>query len=130
MRNVLREVNNNHYATGVCNVFENSKILFFQYSVPWVGIYSVIFKKNTKQTLVGIPENDIDYGIFGQPIALLNDTLITYIYPYDLSARIKSMESSKSYDVTNQKLIRLKKMSSLLEETGNPVIAKFVLRDF
>jgi hypothetical protein len=129
-RKLLDDVNANSYAMGIHNIFENDKLLFFQYRVTKIGTFTVVYNKLTKQVIVGDPKNDIDSGLFGEPLFLINDTLITYIYPSDLIKRLKSLESDKSLDSSNPKYIELKKLSSSLQESENPIIAKFVFKNF
>ena len=125
---LFNEVNKNSYASGIHNIFENDKILFFQYRVPKVANFTTIYSKKTKKVSVGIPENDLDLGLFGEPVTLNGDTLITYIYPSELIKRVKTMESSNSSKFSS-KYLDLKKLSDSLQESENPILVKFVLSD-
>jgi len=129
-QNLLNEINSNSYAMGIHNIYENDKILFFQYKLTLDGTYTVLYNKLTKQIRSGKPENDLDYGLFGEPLALLGDTLITYIYPFKLMNRIKSMESDLLFGISNSKYIALKKLSDSMQEFENPIIAKFILKEY
>lgn len=128
-RQLINEVNENSYAGGIHNVFENDKILFFQYRVPKMANFTTIYSKKTKKVSVGIPENDLDLGLFGEPMALNGDTLITYIYPSDLINKFQSIESSNSSKFSS-KYLDLKSLSESWHEDENPILVKFVLRDF
>jgi hypothetical protein len=127
---ILNETNENSYIKGIYNIFENNKFLFFQYRVPKVGTYTAIYSKKTKKVSVGIPENDLDLGLFGEPLAFNGDTLITYIYPSDLIKKVKLSKLDESSKRSGSKYIGLIKLSDSLQEGENPIIAKFVFKDF
>lgn len=126
----LDEINSNKYAMGIHNIFESENFLLFQYNLTLDGTYTVFFDKKSKHLKVGIPDNNIDFGLFGNPIALLQDTLITYIFPYDLDKKIKTLESNKSIEISNPNFKNLKNLSSSLQGFENPIIVKFVLKEF
>jgi 6-bladed beta-propeller len=130
MQDLLLKINSNSYAMGIKNIFENQNIVFFQYYVTRVGTFTVVYNKLTKHTYIGIPNNDLDYGLFGNPIAVKNDTLITYIFPYDLFERISSLISSNSINTNNIKFLKLKNIAHSLKELDNPLLLKYSLKDF
>jgi hypothetical protein len=126
---LLDIINKDSYALGIHNIFENEKILFFQYNLTLDGTYSVFFNKKSNNIFIGIPENDLDFGLFGKPIALLGDTLVTYIFPYELEKRLKKAELLEEINKTDS-FKELKLFSTLLKDSDNPVLIKYCLKDF
>lgn len=127
MRKFMQQINENGYSTGVETFFENSNLIFFRYNLPRKGSFCGFYNKQDQTTIVGIPFNDIDYGIFGDPIGLIKDTLYTVIQPIDLISKIEKNKVNKSIN-KNQDFIKLYEFSNSIKENDNPVILKFLLK--
>ena len=131
----IEESNKKTYATNITNVFEVGNNLFFQFFLSKDkeysknGIYIVVRNAQMGNTQVGIPENDIDYGLFGTPLAMFDDTLYTVIYPHSLKKRISQLTKSAT---KNPSLIpHIEKLNSLVEKNDedlNPIIAKIAFK--
>lgn len=125
-RYIMNEINKKGYATGIENIFENEKIFFFQFFLTKQGTFSVFFNKETMETRTGIPDNDIDYGLFGQPVSLVNDTLFTIIQAGDLIKKVNDVNSDSLRNL-NHNFIELKNICNSMSEFENPILAKFTL---
>jgi hypothetical protein len=127
---IIQTVNENSYVNKIRNIFENEKILTFQYSlyIPGEkdGTYTVIYDKRTKKTYSGKPENDIDLGLFGSPLALIGDTLFTYVYPDKMIEKMKIGLSP--IEKKNENYSSLTHFISGINEFDNPIIIKFILK--
>jgi len=125
---LMNKINNNNYALGIHNIFENRSILFFQYQITGIGTFTTIFNKRTNDLDAGIPVNDIDYGLFGKPIAIDGNNLVTYIYPYDLIKRKELLEKSNSFDSRNPEYQRLRHFADSIRPSDNPIIIRYSLK--
>ena len=131
----IEESNKDTYATNITNMFEVGNILFFQFFLSKDkeysknGIYIVVRNALLGKTQVGIPENDIDYGLFGTPLAMFDDTLYTVIYPHSLKKRVSQLTKSAT---KNPSLIpHIEKLNSLVDKNDedlNPIIAKVAFK--
>ena len=131
----LDNINQVPQAIYINNMFENNSLLYFRFflssdnNYTSDGFYTVLHNKLTKNTLVGIPHNDIDYGLFGTPLAMFDDTLYTVIYPHSLKKRISQLTKSAT---KNPSLIpHIEKLNSLVEKNDedlNPIIAKIAFK--
>lgn len=124
---IMNLINESNYALGIYNLLENSKYFFFQYNVTGIGSFTVIYNKLTEIAFIGIPENDLDNGLFGTPILMDNEFLYSYVFPYELidlkhSSRLSNVDSTiNGYFSPNISFTNL-------EEFDNPIIIKMRLK--
>jgi hypothetical protein len=133
----IEEGNKNTYATNITNMYEIDNNLFFQFflsndrAYSKNGIYHVVHNFISGKTLVGIPDNDIDFGLFGTPLTMDNDTLYTVIYPYSLRRRITELEDSVA---NNPDLVphiqKLKQLAGSKTDEYNPIIARIAFKTY
>jgi hypothetical protein len=132
--NIIKEINKNGYVPSIENIFENKFFLIFQYGLYTPGekngTYTVIYNKKTKRIYSGKPENDIDFGLFGDPLALIGDTLITYIHSNNLIEKIKSINTLNSSSKLNANFLKLQELTLSLSGFENPIIAKFLINKY
>ncbi|MCF8223393.1 MAG: 6-bladed beta-propeller [Bacteroidales bacterium] len=125
---LMNKINNSNYALGIHNIFENGKILFFQYQVTGIGTFTAIYNKKTNELDVGTPVNDIDFGLFGKPVAIDRSNFFTYIYPYDLIKQKELLEKSNSFDSRNPEVQRLRHFIDSIQPSDNPIIIRYSLK--
>lgn len=129
---IIKAANENSYVTSVKNIFENERILTFQYGVfipgEKDGTYTVIYDKRSKKIYSGKPDNDIDLGLFGAPLALIGDTLFTYVYPDKLLSKVKDIQTIEKSNHSNPKFIQLIDFVSSVNDFDNPIITKFIIK--
>lgn len=127
MIQLLNKFNDGSYILSVFNIFENRNSIVFQYRITREGTFTVFYIKQTQKSNSGIPENNIDSGLFGTPLSMNGDTLLTWFFPYELKARIKNIDSTGS--AQNLKYARLKQLAESAGDNDNPIIARFLLKD-
>lgn len=122
----IQELNKGNYVTNIHNVLESTNYFTFQYRVSGKDNFSVFLNKPTGKKYIGLPENDIDYGLYGTPLYVLKDTLFTYFTSMELKERIDFIEST--HLTTNPQYLNLKNLTQSIDDEGNPIIAKFLLK--
>lgn len=123
---LIHKQNEGDYIVNLQNILENQKYLTFQYRISDKGTFTVILNKSTGKIHIGIAENDIDFGLYGIPLFILQDTLFTYFPAHELKERISSIDSKNLS--TDSRYFRLKNLSESINENDNPIIAKFLLK--
>lgn len=126
MIELLNKLNRGSYVLSIFNIYENINYFFFQYGITDKGTFTVLYNKLIGKTYIGIPENNIDSGLFGTPLTMKNDTLVTWVFPYELKARIKYIDSIGT--APNLHYNRLKQLSESVSDNDNPIIARFSLK--
>lgn len=108
----LKFLNNNRHVV-VKNYLENNKYIFLTYWMGSKSINLIVNKTNWETTYFAQGINDIDGGIWGNPVYLSNDNIL-YI-------------PISSYKITSHKIVNEKRkgfnsIKEQSEKTGNPVL--------
>lgn len=98
----------------VLTFLENDNYLFLKYIRSKKSSYKVINKINNRYLDFVTSHNDIDYGIFDNPITLTNEYLVIPLDPMKMKLHIKNN--------TKQYLTKFQEISESLKETDNPVL--------
>lgn len=117
-KEILKFINNKKYVV-VKNYLENKNYIFITYWVGSKSINLVIEKRNWETTYFALCVNDIDGGIWGNPVYLSDDDEL-YI-------------PLSSYKITGHKIVNEKRKDfNLIKEkigkSGNPVLLRCKLK--
>lgn len=137
VRKIIKMHEKNNQAYGIQPFYESNKYLYFKFFYKESWEYLAVFSKNTKtMQLAKDVLNDVNQMPLNLSDSFLdsnNNAIISIVYPFQLKKSIQRLKSEldesefQVYSDKNQELIRL---SNLLDNSDNPVIIKYFIKDF
>lgn len=132
------EMLNEHLKThaGFCsNIHESNYIFYFSFQSCRKRYHAFYLKQNKKLLAANNVINNIDFGLFGKPIAFNeNNELVTLIYPYNLLEHLQKVKkkagNTKWQKLKQGKMKNVLKLANSSDDMDNPILMFIRLKEF